>query len=67
MQIIDKLVQGNLIVHTNAEPTQILAMGINACEVMFHPTLELYTTYGIQCHMRHMLHLAYFEAYLKLH
>ena len=47
MWIIDTLVQGNLIVHTSVEPTQILAMGINDHEVMFHPTLELYTSYGI--------------------
>ena len=47
MWIIDTLVHGNLIVHISAERTQILALGIIAGEVIFHPTLELYTTYGI--------------------
>ena len=47
MWIINTLVQGNLIVHTSAEPIQIFALGINVGEVMFHPTLELYTTYRI--------------------
>ena len=36
--IINTLVHGNLIVHTSAEPTQILAMGINVGEVMLYPT-----------------------------
>ena len=44
---IDKLVQGNLIVHTSVEPTQILAMRNNVDGVMFQPTSELYTSYGI--------------------
>ena len=44
---INELAQGNLIVHTSVEPTQILAMRMNVDKVMCQPTLELYTSYGI--------------------
>ena len=41
---VNKLVQGNLIVHTSVEPTQLPAM---RNKVMFQPTSELYTSYDI--------------------
>jgi hypothetical protein len=40
---INKLVQGNLIVHISVELTQTLVLRMDVNEVMFQPTLKLHT------------------------